>query len=70
MRGEDLSVHDSEENEVMAPVSQTHINMKFVDDLFDQWYRQDENLGLLTNQKVTRMKNAEFRKKMQYWKKL
>jgi hypothetical protein len=35
MRGEDLSVHDSEENEVMAPVSQTHINMKFVDDLFD-----------------------------------
>jgi len=44
--GEELSDDDGLE---VAQEAKTHINMKFVDEIFDNWYKHDESLGLLTN---------------------
>lgn len=45
------------------------LDLAVVDNGFDKWYKEEENLSGALNMKLIKQKNLEFRMKLDAWKK-
>ena len=48
---------------------EVRLDLSLMDTQFDSWYKKEENLSGVLNAKATRLKNDEFRMKIEAWKK-
>ena len=50
-------------------IADPRVDINVLDSIFDKWYKDQEAVSGVLNIKVTRVKNIEFRKTLEAWKK-
>ena len=53
----------------MASTIEAKVDMEYLNSCYENWLKQDENLSGFLNMKTLKLKNVEYKAKIEYWKK-